>query len=86
LLGSSRKRPGRIGSLSSGETRKLSTTEGKCSSDEDGAEAFEAVAERARVMPVPCSNVATVIGRDTTASIDNTEEDEASAGKDLDYA
>lgn len=75
LLGSFGYLLARIFSLGSGETSQFSATEGEGCSDEDGAEAVETVEEtRPRSMPVPGSNVASVIGGNATAVDDDSED------------
>lgn len=81
LLASHGDRTAGIGRLSSSQTNHLSTTEGEGSDNEDGAETLEA-GESTRVVPVLNTDVALVT--DTTAVDDNTEDDEANTGADLD--
>lgn len=81
LLASHGDRTAGIGRLSSSQTNHLSTTEGEGSDNEDSAETLEA-GESTRVVPVLNTDVALVT--DTTAVDDNTEDDEANTGADLD--
>jgi hypothetical protein len=81
LLASHGDRPAGVGRLSSSQTNHLSTTEGEGSDNEDSAETLEA-GERTRVVPVLNADVALVT--DTTAVDDNTKDDEANTGADLD--
>ena len=49
-----------ISGFGSGQTDQLGTTERKRGRDEDAAQSFEAMVERAGVVPVPSTNVVTV--------------------------
>lgn len=65
--------------LCSSQADEFGSGEGKTSSDKDGAESLEAVAEGAGVLPVSAANVTTGIGWDTASVDDNTlGEDELS--------
>lgn len=68
----------------SGKTNQLSSSESESSSDEDGAETLEAVAERARVVPVVSSNIASLVGRYATTVDDNSQDDETDDSNNLD--
>lgn len=81
LLASSRDGASGVGGLGSGKANHLSTTEGESGDDKDGAEALEA-GESAGVVPVLDSEISLVT--DTTAVDDDTEDDEADTGNDLD--
>ena len=74
----------RVRSFGGRKASQLRTAEGEGRGHEDGAEALEAVAERTRIVPVVRANVATRIGRNSTAVDNDTENDEAGAGQDLD--
>lgn len=73
-----------LGGLGSSQTDHLSTTKGKGGGDEDGAEAFEAIFERAGILPVSEADVSSVIAGDTADIDDDGEDDEATASCDLD--
>jgi hypothetical protein len=72
--------------LGGGETDQLSSSESEGCSNEDGAETLEAVLEGSWVVPVLESEVATVIGWDTTAVDDDTKDDETNDSDNLDRA
>lgn len=69
--------------LGSSQTDQLSATESERGNDEDGTETVEAVVESTGVGPVLGANVALVA--DTTAVDDDSKNDEANAGADLDH-
>lgn len=71
MLGGGWERLPRISGLSSGKTDKLSTTESKGSVDEDRAESFEAILERARIVPVVGTEVSAVGFRVDTSAVNN---------------
>lgn len=78
-----------IGGLGSSQADKFGAAERKGGIDENGAETFEAVTEGdvviCRVVPVPESNVAAVVGGDATAVDNDTEYNEAQHGDHLDH-
>lgn len=87
MLGSGWERLSRVGGLGSGQADKLGTTESKGGVDEDGAKSFEAIFERARIMPVVSTKVSAVDFRvDPSAVHHNSENDEADDGCDFDHA
>lgn len=86
LLGGFRDRLAWVGGFCCCETDELSSSEGEGSRDENGTESLEAIAERTWLVPVVSTNVASGIGRNSTAVNDNTEDDEADNGSDLDDA
>jgi len=86
LLGCFRDRLARVGGFCCCETDELSSSEGEGGRDEDGTESLEAITERTWLVPVVSTNVASGIGRNSTAVDDNTEDDEADNGSDLDDA
>ena len=87
LLGGSRERLSGISGLSSSKTDKLGPAESERGVDEDGAEPFEAVFERARIVPVVSAQVAAVdTGVDTSNINNDGENDETDDGCDFDTA
>ena len=72
--------------FSSGKTDQLSTTEGEGSSDEDGTETLETIAERTWLVPVMCSDITSGVGWDPTTVDDNTQDDEPNNGTNFDEA
>ena len=71
--------------LSCGKADELGTGIGEGGSDEDTTEAVEAVQEGGpRCVPVSGTNVASVVGWDTTTVDDNSENNETQTGSDLD--
>ena len=66
LLDGSRQGLAWISGLGGGKANKLSTAESESCSDKDGAEAFEAVVECARMVPVFTTNIATRWGSAAT--------------------
>ena len=76
-----------IRGLSSGQTNQLSTAESEGCIDEDGAEPFKAVFERAWIMPVVSTKVSAVdFGVNTSAVNNDGENDETDDGGDFDNA
>lgn len=74
----------RIHGFGSSETHEFCSTKGERCSDEDGAEALESVCKSPGIMPVTGSNITSFI-RWNAATIDNdSQEDEANNGYDLD--
>ena len=86
LLGGFGDRLARVGGFCCCETDQLSSSEGEGSRNEDGTKSLEAIAERTWLVPIVSTNVASGIGRNSTAVDDNTEDDEADDGSDLDDA
>ncbi len=86
LLGGFRDRLARVGGFCCCETNQLSSSEGEGSRDENGTESLEAIAKCTWLVPVVSTNVASGIGRNSTAVNDNTEDDEADNGSDFDDA
>lgn len=87
LLGSPGDLLGGVLGFSSSKTDELGTGVGEGGSDEDTAEAVEAVEEGGPgCVPVSCANVATVIGGDATAVDDDSKNHETETGNDLDDA
>jgi hypothetical protein len=76
LLDGTGKSLDRVARLSGGETDKLSTGEGEGGSDEDGAEALEAVLESTGIIPVPGTPVLVVTTTGRTATEDEDEGDD----------
>ena len=76
-----------VRSLSSSETGHFGTSVGKRRRDEHRAETLEAIAEgRLGSLPVSSTDVATIVGRHTSAVDNDTEDDEANTGGDLNDA
>ena len=87
LLGGSRKRLSRVSGLSSSKADKLGPAKSERGVDEDGAEPFEAIFERARIVPVVSAQVAAVdTGVDTSNVNNDGENDETDDGCDFDTA
>lgn len=81
LLDGTRKRLDGVAGLSSGKTDQLSSGEGESSSDEDGAEATEAVGESARILPKLATRVFVVsaaLGTTTTDEDDGNDHEDDS--------
>ena len=76
----------RVGGFSCSETNKLSSTKGKGSGHEHGAESLEAVSERTWLVPVVSANVASAVGGNATTVNDNTQDDETDDCGNLDQA
>jgi len=57
----------------------------KTYSDKDTAEPFKSISESARLVPIPCANVAPVVGGDATAVNDDAENDKAGASEEFDH-
>lgn len=71
--------------LRCGQTCEFSSSKREGSSDEDRAEALEAIAESlVRAVPILSADVATVVGGNTAAVDDYAEDDKACAGETLD--
>lgn len=74
----------RVRGLRSSQTSELGAAESERRRDEDGAEAVKAVPERTvGVMPIATADVAAIVGRYAAAVDDDTEDDKAAAGNDL---
>jgi len=87
LLGGPGDLLGGVGSFGGSKTDELGTGVGEGGGDEDTAEAVEAVKEGGPgCVPVSCANVATVVGGNTTAVDDDSENHETETGNDLDDA
>lgn len=84
LLGRFGQRLARVGGLGGGQADELGPAESEGCRHEDGAEAVEAVAEGAWVVPVAGADVAAVVGGHAAAVDDDAEDDEAQAGGYLD--
>lgn len=70
--------------LSSGKTDKLSSSESERCGDEDGTESLKTVLECSWLSPERESKVTTVVGWDTAAVDDYTEDDETNNSANLD--
>lgn len=86
LLGRGGKRFPGIGSLRGCEADELRASEGEGGGDEDGAKSLETIAERARLIPILATDVTARIRLHPTAIDDDSEDDEANDGKNLDDA